>query len=143
MVWCRGNIVSEILPGGERIVAGQDVEILAGEAGSRYGRHGPVLPRFICVSIDLVRDMGFILEKIALNEEDTVGSKTMVPAQVNNYGVCIGQERHRAQCRFFDPVSRVERVQLHEANVSVKLLHFAKSIVIAGTAQAELCDIFC
>src|SRR5258707_8991010 len=64
----RLNIVSEILPGGERIVAGQDVEILAGEAGSRYGRHGPVLPRFICVSIDLVLDMGFTLEKIALNE---------------------------------------------------------------------------
>ena len=68
----RLHAIREVFPGGECIVASQNIEILAGEAGAGHGRHGPILTRFTRVPIDLVRDMRFVLEEIAFDKEDTV-----------------------------------------------------------------------
>ena len=68
----RLHVIREVFPGGECIVASQNIEILAGEAGAGHGRHGPILTRFTRVPIDLVRDMRFVLEEIAFDKEDTV-----------------------------------------------------------------------
>ena len=68
----RLHVIREVFPGGECIVASQNIEILAGEAGAGHGRRGPILTRFTRVPIDLVRDMRFVLEEIAFDKEDTV-----------------------------------------------------------------------
>ena len=66
----RLHVICEVFPGGECIVASQNIEIVA--AGAGHGRHGPILTRFTRVPIDLVRDMRFVLEEIAFDKEDTV-----------------------------------------------------------------------
>src|SRR5258708_14276459 len=68
----RLHVIREVFPGGECIVASQNIEILAGVAGAGHGRHGPILTRFTRVPVDLVRDMRFGLEEIAFAKEDTV-----------------------------------------------------------------------